>query len=377
MQANGFNRPAQIRPSFPTVLALVPLFFGGGCAALIYEIVWFQMLQLVIGSTAVSLGILLAAYLGGMCLGGIMSPRIISRRHHPLKVFALLELGIGLMGILILSGLPCFAPIYSAHTGAGVLGALSRGLLCAVCLLPPTILMGATLPAVSRWVEALPRGLSWLGFFYGGNIAGGVFGCLLAGFYLLRVHDAVIATGVAAAVNAAVALGALILAASEKNQKQADPQARQTAARAMPRDDSGADGIAARPVYAVIALSGATALGAEVVWTRLLSLMLGGTVYTFSIILAVFLSGLGIGGGFISIRPRNKRQALIALGVCQFLLTAATAWTAIGSPNLAMSGRSIRPCPRTRGRISTWIWSAASGLCFRRLFCGAQVFRWH
>ncbi len=66
-----------------------------------------------------------------------------------------------------------------------------------VCLLPPTMLMGATLPAIARWVETTPRGVSWLGFFYGGNTVGAVSGCLLAGFYLLRVSDMPTATLVA------------------------------------------------------------------------------------------------------------------------------------------------------------------------------------
>ena len=88
-----------------------------------------------------------------------------------------------------------------AWAGSGVIGILLRGLAAAVCLLPPTLLMGATLPAISRWVESTPEGVSWLGFFYGGNIAGGVLGSLLAGFYLLRVYDMAIATYVAVALN--------------------------------------------------------------------------------------------------------------------------------------------------------------------------------
>ena len=97
--------------------------------------------------------------------------------------------------------------------GHGLGGILLRGVVCAVCLLPPTLLMGATLPAISRWVETTPQGVSWLGFFYGGNIAGAVFGCLLAGFYLLRVHDMAIATYVGGGINVTVALLALVLAA--------------------------------------------------------------------------------------------------------------------------------------------------------------------
>ena len=71
--------------------------------------------------------------------------------------------------------------------------------------------MGASLPAIGRWVESTPIGVSWLGLFYGGNIAGAVFGCLFAGFYLLRVHDMRIATYVAAAINIAVAIASFAL----------------------------------------------------------------------------------------------------------------------------------------------------------------------
>ena len=135
-----------MRPLLPFLLLL---FFGSGCAALIYEIVWFQMLQLFIGSSAVSLGVLVGTYMGGMCLGSVVLPRLISATRHPLRVYALLEAGIGLLGILILFGMPAAAQIYSAHTSSGLTGILQRGLFAAVCLLPPTILMGATLPAMA------------------------------------------------------------------------------------------------------------------------------------------------------------------------------------------------------------------------------------
>src|SRR5580698_1526295 len=81
---------------------LMILFIGSGCAALIYEIVWFQLLQLVIGSSAVSLGVLLGTFMGGMCIGSLLLPRVISTGMHPLRVYGLLELGIGVMGILVL-----------------------------------------------------------------------------------------------------------------------------------------------------------------------------------------------------------------------------------------------------------------------------------
>jgi spermidine synthase len=269
--------PRNTRSSLPVLLLL---FAGSGCAALIYEVVWFQLLQLVIGSSAVSLGVLLGTYMGGICLGSLLLSRMISRREHPLRVYGLLELGIGFFGVAVLFVIPSLNGIYTAAVGDGLPSILLRGAVAAICLLPPTVLMGASLPAIGRWVEATPDGISWLGLFYAGNIAGAVFGCLFAGFYLLRVHDMGVATYVAAAMNVAVAIASFLL--------------RSRTAYAAPDNQPMDAGRSAGgwPVYTAIAISGLCALGAEVVWTRLLALMLGATVYTFSIILSVFLIGM-------------------------------------------------------------------------------------
>src|SRR6187200_1562223 len=102
-----------------------------------------------------------------MCLGSLLLPRWINRQTHSLLVYALLELGIAAIGILLLFVLPHVDDLYAASAGHGAGGLAIRCLFAAVCLLPPTVLMGATLPAAARWVEATPRGISWLGFFYG------------------------------------------------------------------------------------------------------------------------------------------------------------------------------------------------------------------
>jgi spermidine synthase len=300
---------------------LVPwllLFAASGCAALIYEIVWFQLLQLVIGSSAVSLGLLLAAYMGGLCFGSAALPRLVSTRQHPMRVYAFLELGIAAFGIIALFGVPLVGRLYVAGPTSGLAGLVLRGAISAVCLLPPTFLMGASLPAIARWVETTPRGVSWLGLLYSANVAGAVTGCVLAGFYLLRVHDMAFATYIAATINVAAALLALALASRTGRWTAADDQNQPRAERA-PR---------VAFVYIAIALSGLTALGAEVVWTRQLSLLLGATVYTFSIILAVFLTGLWAGSGAGSFLARRVRDPRVALAGCQILLALAIAWTA-------------------------------------------------
>ncbi len=294
--------------------ALLLLFVGSGCAALIYEVVWFQLLQLVIGSSAVSLGVLLGTFMGGMCLGSYLLPRYVSSSHHPLKVYAFLEIGIGVMGLLLLFGMPAVSSIYTAVTGGSV---WVRAIFAVICLLPPTLMMGATLPAMARWVETSPKGVSWLGFFYGGNIFGAVAGSLLAGFYLLRVHDQAIATYAAVALNLTVAAIGILLS-------------RMTSYAPAPVTASGpaAQASGARSVYVAIALSGLTALSAQVLWTRLLSLLFGATVYTFSLILAVFLAGLGIGSSVGAAIARGGTNARVALGWVQMALCGALAWAA-------------------------------------------------
>ena len=307
--------PASSLRQFPILL----LFVGSGIAALIYEIVWFQMLQLVVGSSSVSMGVLLGTFMGGMCLGSATFARVVSSRRHPLRVYAALELSIGACGVSLLWLVPLIGRLYTTWAGDGVLSFALRGLVAAVCLLPPTLAMGATLPAIARWVETTPRGTSWLGSFYAGNLAGAVCGSVLAGFYLLRVYDVTVATLVAAACNVVVAAAAWMMAGSTRYDAVSGEV------------HAGERGLSASdvPVLAAIALSGYCALSAEVVWTRYLSLLFGATVYTFSIVLAVFLIGLGVGGSAGSALGRRVRRPAVALAVCQVLAIAAMCYTGL------------------------------------------------
>ena len=295
---------------------LLLLFAGSGCSALIYEVVWYQLLQLTIGSTAISLGILLATFMGGLCIGSLALPRLLPERIHALRAYAGIEAGIALFGLLELLLIPAIDHLYVIAAQQGFSGMLGRALVCAMALLPPTILMGASLPAITRFVTAA-RGAAWWGALYAANTLGAVSGCLVAGFYLLRVYDMTTASLVAAAVNLGVAGASLLLAMFVKADATVLPG---TAAAKPARRDFAP--------HIVIAVSGACALGAEVVWTRLLGLMFGATAYAFSIILAVFLLGLAIGTAAGSALLR-KTDARLALGLVQILNVFAMAWTAI------------------------------------------------
>ena len=314
------QNPPEDASSSPFLPLLLVLFFGSGCAALIYEVVWYQMLELAIGSTSISVGVLLAAFMGGLCVGSIGLPRL-RTQMHPLKMYALIEAGIAAFGLLVWLGIPLIDRVYIAANGVGLPNMLLRALVAGICLLPPTALMGASLPAAARWIESTRSGAYWWGLLYGTNTIGAVFGSLLAGFYLLRMYGVGAATLAAVGINLVVAAIAFGLAARTPERIETGEQ--QSVADAAEAAEDGGRG----SIYLTIALSGATALGAEVVWTRLMGMMLGSTVYVFSIILAVFLMGLALGSTVGAWMSRTVRPRL-ALGSCQILLTLGIAWAA-------------------------------------------------
>lgn len=301
------------------MVRLLLLFFASGCAALIYETVWFYLVQLVVGASSWSIAVILSAFMGGMALGSWLLPRVTPHGTHPFRVVAALEAGIAFFGIAIPIALPYIQQVYLtlAEPGAGAI--TLRAIVCFLILTPPTMVMGATLPAIARWRTHAES----VGMLYMGNLAGGAFGTLLAGFYLLRVHDTVIATAVAVSLNVIVAIAFAILAGRE----QFDDTPAHEAAEPI-----GNSSIA--PIYVAAGMSGFTALGAEVVWTRQLSLLFGASVYTFSLILAIFLAGLGIGGYAGTQLARRSHAATATLGLIQALLAGAIAFGAYAIVNV-------------------------------------------
>ena len=304
MQVDASNKPLTGRK-------VGLLFVGSGCAALLYEVIWFHLLRLVIGGSSLSMAILLASFMGGMCLGSIGFAKLVPTRFHPLKVYAALELGIAIIGCLLPWWLPALTDWYVAFANPSEAGILARSIVAGICLLPPTILMGATLPAISRWVLATPQGLAQLGVFYGANTIGAVLGCLLAGFVLLPQTDVIYASYFAASINLVIALAAYGMA-----EKIGYTPLAETDWSPQSSSKTNASGI----VCLIIALSGFTALSSEVVWTRLISLLYGTTTYTFAIILAVFLMGIGLGSTLAARIAKQTSSPLRLLGISQLAL---------------------------------------------------------
>ena len=212
--------------------------------------------------------------------------------------------------------LPSFSRRTSAIVGYGYASVLLRALVCALVLHAADDADGRDAAGDFALAGDRPRGaLRTSGCLYMANIAGGAVGTVLAGFYLLRVYDTVIAGGVAVAINLVVAArwpGALARRAMPYQ-----PVERQARRLGLPsrRADASRVRLHPAPIYLVAALSGLTALGAEVVWTRQLSLLFGASVYTFSLILAVFLAGLGLGSFAGSVIARRRGIRSCALGL--------------------------------------------------------------
>lgn len=288
---------------------LLPIFVAGGAAALIYEVVWFQLLALQVGGATRAIAIVLATFMGGLGAGALVIPRLIPPTTDPLRACAVLEAFTALCGLAM--------PGAIAATGG--CSATVQWLAVSLLILVPTLAMGGTLPIATRALGAGRPAARQVAGLYAANTMGGVAGCLIAGFHLLRLHDTRVATLVAVTLNLAAALGAVWLSWRGMSSRAA------AVARPSPDVDLGSiPGRLDQGVLVTACLGGATALAAEVVWTRLLTLLLGGTTYTFSLILAGFLAGIGIGAAIAG----QLRPPRAWLAWCQTALVAAIAWGA-------------------------------------------------
>lgn len=197
------------------------------------------------------------------------------------------------------------AAVFGSH-------AILRMSICLMVLLPPTILMGATLPAIARWTRTNQKGVEILAGLYAANLFGAVLGALTAGFTLLPNFDVYIASAVAVSVNVAIAFASFLMA-RKRTHKIDELQKERSLVGSLP----------AAHVLVAVTLSGFTALGAQVIWTRHLSTLIGATTYAFSAILVVFLTGLGIGSYLAAVLIRRKYSSGYMLAVCQLLLAPA------------------------------------------------------
>jgi spermidine synthase len=291
-------------PATPSLLAA--LVFVSGAAALVYQSLWMRSFGLVFGNTTDAVALVLAIFMGGLALGsGLVARREVA---HPLRAYALVELGIAggaLATLPLLRALPSlYASVGPLRDLTGAADVLARGVAAALVLLPATLLLGATVPLA---VEFLARGgrdaQEGLGRLYLVNTLGGALGVLLGPFVLLPALGVRGSFAAAALVN--LLIGALAWRWSQDHAASVPSRSGASAEEVVP-GESGT-----LPPFAVLAvLSGAFTFGIEVIWTRSLALVLGSSVYAFASMLLAVLLGLAAGTrAYEVLRPRLRHPA--------------------------------------------------------------------
>lgn len=290
-------------------VALVHLIFlFSGAAALVYQVVWTRSLSLVFGGSHLAVTTVLAVFMGGLALGGITLGRLAVRTPRLLALYGWLELGIAAAAVLFAFLVDVYPSIYVpvARLGEDSPAYLSavRVVFAVVVLLLPTTLMGGTLPILAAFVGTRTRELGRrISYLYGINTLGAVVGAGVAGFVLLPQWGLTASLMVAIAINVVLGVTCIMgndrvqaaLAAREREDTDAAaPSAARvsmpTAVRATPPDD-----LRQRLILWGIGISGFCALGYEVLWTRVLSIVIGASVYGFTVMLMAFLTGIALG----------------------------------------------------------------------------------
>ena len=298
------------------------LLVGSGASALAYQLVWTRELRLVFGHSTAASAAVLAIFIGGLGAGSLLIGPRADRHPRPLALYAWLEAAVALFAALTPLLLAVARGAYLGLGGSLALGAflstLVRLFLSALVLLVPTVLMGGTLPAAARAVEtAGDERRRTTALLYGANTLGAVAGALVATFYALERlgnHGTLFA---ACAVNMGVALGAALVArgSGPAGAPAAEPEAPGGTRRPAPR----------RFVLAACGIVGFAFFLLELVWYRMLSPLLGGSVFTFGLILATALLGIAAGGLAYALFGRDREPTLLAFSATCLLEAAAVA----------------------------------------------------
>jgi spermidine synthase len=310
--------------------AALSCFFLSGVAALLYEVVWTRYLGVTFGHTVHAITTVLAVYMGGLALGSALAGAVADRTRHPLRLYGLLEAAIGLycLATPILFGAADAVYLWAHRLlRPGPAGAAGLHLvISAALLLPPTTLMGATLPILARGIVSRQRlAAADIGRLYAVNTCGAVAGTVVTGFLLLP------AIGLRTTIWLGVALNVLVAAIAFGAGRRSLGPASERERPEAPASDAQAPGSAPATsrslvlaVLAAFGLSGAASMAYELAWTRALSLVLGSSTYAFSAMLATFLVGLALGSALASRVLSRRPLGAAAFGAVEVSIALAT-----------------------------------------------------
>jgi len=353
-------------------------FFASGFSGLVYQVIWVRELVLVFGATTFAVSTVLTAFMGGLALGSFYFGRRSEKVSRPLHLYGWIEIGIGLYGLavpLIFALLPNVYHFFWERLQVSFFAlSLIRFLFAGLILVLPTALMGATLPVLSAYYARDLRRLGFsVGSLYSINTFGAVLGAASTGFFLIPLLGMRVSTLTAASIN--IFLGVISLALSRRyeaadrlNQSEmgyeeaqaavkpkANRKAKAVISQTRVKYHASEESLGRRGIIAVLAsfaLSGFIALSYEVIWSRVLALIIGSSVYAFSIMLTTFLTGLALGSSIASRFVDRIRRPVTAFA----LLELGVGLTSIGGAYL------FDELPYTFVQLYSWMEDANFGL---------------
>jgi spermidine synthase len=310
-----------------TSLVILGCFFLSGMAGLVYEVVWTRKLTLIFGTTLYSVSAVIAIFMGGLALGSLIFGRLADRMKRPLLLYAVLEVSIGVYAALTPVIIGLIEGLQIALWQRYPVGVLSLSwvniLLVTAALILPTTLMGGTLPVMTTYFvrhrETIGRHVARL---YSLNTLGGAAGSLIAGYILIATFGMNGTIYGAALINLAVGVTAWRLQRSEADEDAvAETSARSKKRVHNEREQPEPAARHLRPILlGTMLLSGFAALSLEVSWSRVLTLVLGGSVYAFSTILAAFLLGIALGSLIVARFVDRMSNPWRQLAIVEFLI---------------------------------------------------------
>lgn len=321
-------------------------FVLSGATGLIYEVLWARMLGLVFGATTFAVSAVLAAFMGGLALGSAWSGKLAARIKRPLRAYGLVEIGVAVYALAVPLLFRLVDYLYAfiweqTHPGFYAFN-LWRFVLSCLVLLVPTTLMGATLPVLSAALLRSPGyKATAVTRLYTCNLLGAIFGTIGAGFLLLPELGLRLTIVTAAAINLLIGVAAIIIDGRDTT----SPALQEAAAAAASSEEPGetAESVIAGGNEALegktkfwltcAVVSGFVTISTQVAWTRVLTMVIGSSTYAFSVVVALFLSGLALGAYVVAKRRMTTRLRRSIMNV--ELATAAALLLSIWVTNAA------------------------------------------
>lgn len=316
------------------------MFFLSGAAALMYQVVWVRSLSLIFGGSHLAVTVVLSIFMAGLAIGSYFIGKYVDRAKKTLKLYGMLEIGIAVFAMIFVWLVEVYPSIYvhlvQGRDDSHLYITFVRIIFSVCALIIPTTLMGGTLPVLVKFISRQPGKIrDSLSFLYGFNTLGAVIGASAAGFFLLRMYSVSTTLKIAVAMNICIGIASILLQDKVESvlayeQSGAASGNKKTEGAGVYKKGSEAEEknlLSIRLVLFGTGVSGFCALGYEILWTRILSMVAGASVYSFTTMLVAFLTGIALGSEAFGLLPKIFRlknkgigRSILWFGIIQIII---------------------------------------------------------